>query len=142
MQVSRLLQKPSPRSQQPLSVIRKKASRRTSLVKSYNASAHTPPLSSSGSGCASSSGSGAGLVTGTRRTGGGANGLEDFFPANAGGVYIVGGGAFFAAVDPRKERNIAPADDTSTSPNFYPPKRNATIDHPRKSSANNNDNQQ
>jgi hypothetical protein len=29
------------------------------------------------------------------------------------------GGAFFAAVDPRKERNIAPADDTSTSPNFY-----------------------
>jgi hypothetical protein len=34
-------------------------------------------------------------------------------------VYIVGGGAFFAAVDPRKERNIAPADDTSTSPNFY-----------------------
>jgi len=49
--------------------------------------------------------------------GGGAN--ADFFPANAGCVYIVGGGAFFAAVDPRKERNIAPADDTSTSPNFY-----------------------
>jgi hypothetical protein len=52
----------------------------------------------------------------TRRTGGGAN--ADFF-ASAGCVYIVGGGAFFAAVDPRKERNIAPVDDTSTSPNFY-----------------------
>jgi len=56
----------------------------------------------------------------TRRTGGGGRPLEAFFPANAGGVYTVGGGAFFAAVDPRKERNIAPVDDTSTSPNFYP----------------------
>jgi len=49
-----------------------------------------------------------------------------FFGVNAGGVYTVGGGAFFAAVDPRKERNIAPADDTSTSPNFYRT-RDATI---------------
>ena len=54
----------------------------------------------------------------TRRIGGGGRPLEAFFPAKAGGVYTVGGGAFLAAVDPRKERNIAPADDTSTSPNF------------------------
>jgi len=55
----------------------------------------------------------------TRRTGGGGKPLEAFFPENAGGVYTVGGGAFFAAVDPRKERHIPPADDTSTSPNFF-----------------------
>lgn len=55
----------------------------------------------------------------TRRIGGGGRPLEDFFP-KGDGVYTVGGGAFFAAVDPRNERNIAPADDTSTSPNFYP----------------------
>ena len=54
----------------------------------------------------------------TRRIGGGGRPLEAFLPAKAGGVYTVGGGAFLAAVDPRKERNMAPADDTSTSPNF------------------------
>lgn len=55
----------------------------------------------------------------TRRTGGGRRPLDAFFPENAGGAYTAGGGAFFAAVDPRKERHIPPADDTSTSPNFY-----------------------
>jgi hypothetical protein len=65
-------------------------------------------------------------VVATRRTGGGGKVPIAFFGANAGGVYTVGGGAFFAAVDPRKERNIAPADDTSTSPNFYRARRNMT----------------
>lgn len=45
--------------------------------------------------------------------------LAAFFGTNADGVRTGVGGAFFAAVDPRSERNMAPADDTSTSPNFF-----------------------
>ena len=102
----------------------------TVLEYSYNASAHSPCVFSSGSstcacllggvgsGDASWPGGQVEELAGPRLTGGGANPL--FFAANAEGTGAATGGgvAVLFAVELRSELNIFFADDVSTSPNF------------------------
>jgi hypothetical protein len=101
----------------------------TALEYSYNASAHSPCVSSSSGsgtcllgsvGCGGASWAGALLteLEGTCLTGGGANAF--FFAANADGTgAAMGGGvAVLFAVEFRREVNRFFADDVSTSPNF------------------------
>jgi hypothetical protein len=101
------------------------------LEYSYNASAHSPYVSSSAGsstaacllgreGCGDASWAGVELaeLEGPRLTGGGANAL--FFAANAEGTgaATAGGGAVLFAVELRRDPKRFFADDVSTSPNF------------------------
>ena len=99
------------------------------LEYSYNASAHSPCVFSSGSstcacllgGVGAGDASRPGVIEelgGPRLTGGGANAL--FFAPNAEGTGAATGGgvAVLFAVELRSEPNRFFADDVSTSPNF------------------------